>query len=84
MTNHIEIIRDLLARKKGAKERARQYLIEAEGEVLTVQQAASMIGCSNGHVYNLIHRGRLQTVSKKGRKVRISPVAVQEYLKGVF
>ena len=67
MTNHIDIIRDLLAGKKGAKERARQYLIAAEG-----------------HVYNVIHKGRLHTVSEKCRKIRISPVAVQEYLKGVF
>lgn len=84
MTNHLTIISDLLANKKGARERARQYLIEAEGEVLTVQQAASMMGCSVGHVYNVIHKGRLHTVSEKGRKIKISPVAVQEYLKGVF
>ena len=84
MTNHLTIIRDLIANKKGARDRARKYLIEAEGEVLTVQQAASMMGCSVGHTYNLINKGRLQTVSQKGRKIRISPVAVQEYLKSVF
>jgi len=84
MTNHLTIISDLLANKKGARERARQYLIEAEGEVLTVQQAASMMGCTVQHVYNVIHKKRLKTVSEKGRKIRISPVAVQEYLRGVF
>jgi excisionase family DNA binding protein len=55
---------------------------EAAAGLLTVPQAAERIGCSRGHVYNLVAAGKLQRydIALKGSKVRLSDQDVTRFI----
>ena len=56
-----------------------QEIKESERLALGIAEAAATIGCSPGHIRNLIERGQLRSV-KAGRRRLVTTQALLEYL----
>ncbi len=52
-------------------------------KLISVPEAAAMIGCSRGHIYNLITERKLKRydIAIKGTKTRLSDEDVQRYIR---
>lgn len=52
-------------------------------KLISVPEAAARIGCSRGHIYNLLAAGRLKRhdIALKGTKTRLSDEDVDRYIR---
>lgn len=52
-------------------------------KLISVPEAARLIGCSRGHIYNLIAERRLKRydIAIKGSKIRLSDEDVERYIR---
>ena len=51
-------------------------------KLLSMAQAAERIGCSRGHIYNLVAAGKLKRydIGLKGTKTRVSDEDIDRYI----
>lgn len=51
--------------------------------LITVPDAAKLIGCSRGHIYNLLAAGKLKRhdIALKGTKTRLSDEDVERFIR---
>lgn len=52
-------------------------------KLISIPKAAEMIGCSRGHVYNLLSKGLLRRydIAIKGTKTRLSDEDVERFIR---
>jgi excisionase family DNA binding protein len=52
----------------------------SRNDLLTVQQVADLLSCSQATVWRLLHKGELQRTQLSKRGVRVARATVQEYI----